>query len=143
MVSAEELSALAQEYASGQRSKVSARFLSVVREGAAAAAPAAGEPGAPQNGSDGAAPAAVASPLAALYQRLFAVAVLQSLHSCLEAPEAAAAAELAELALAPGPAGSLLEGQQLEAALPAAVEAPQIQLEHRSSQQAREGLREC
>ncbi|KAL4426358.1 hypothetical protein ABPG77_004652 [Micractinium sp. CCAP 211/92] len=140
MVSAEELSALAQEYASGARSAVSVRFLSVVREGASAAAtPAGSEPVPPQNGSDGVAHAAAASPLVALYQRLYAVAVLQSLQSCLESPEAAAAGMLADLAAEPVPSvgmhGDQQFASQLEAALSAAGEAPRIEKEHRLSQQ--------
>lgn len=146
MVSSEELSALSQEYASGARSKINARFLSVVREGAvAAAAPAVGKPGAPKSGSDGAAPAAAASPLLASYQRLYIAAVLQSLRSCLDGSEAVAAARLAELATEPGPwaapAGGLLGGQQVssqvEAALNPAVDAPRIEMEQRMSLQAR------
>lgn len=144
MVSAEELSALAQEYTSGARSNVSARFLSVVREGASAAAtPAGSEPVPPQNGSDGVAHAAAASPLVAHYQRLYAVAVLQSLQSCLELPEAAAAGVLKDLAPEPVPSVGMHEDQQvasqLEATLSAAGEAPQIEKEHRVSQQASAG----
>ncbi|KAL4430925.1 hypothetical protein ABPG75_006181 [Micractinium tetrahymenae] len=141
VVSAEELSALAQEYATGVRSEVSVRFLSVVREGAAPVAPASGEPGTANDGLDAAEPASSASALAPLFQQLYAVAVLQSLRCCLEAPEAAAAAKLSAVAPEPGPwqAGGFEDSQQavsrLEEALAAAGNTPQIELEHRLSLQ--------
>ena len=110
MVSEQELAALVQEYASGRRTALSARFLSVLQENAASAAPdnpaglAASSSSSDDDDGDGAGPshtdalpavaAASGGGLVPLYQRLYAVAVLQSLHACLAAPDAAAVAAL-------------------------------------------------
>lgn len=160
VVSEAELAALVDEFASGKRQGVTARFLAVLRENAGAAAGGSGDAGA--SGSSGPAPAAAGAGSSAasgqgssgsgqgvvpLYQHLYAVAVLQTLQCCLEAPEAAAAA--AQLAgLIPhdkSGSGSLFgaEGSSaLEAALAAAVEqqgaaGDRSELEHRLSQQVR------
>ena len=175
VVSEQELAALVQEYASGRRTALSARFLSVLQENAASAAPdnpAAGllvassssdddDGDGPRPAHAGMLPAAPASGggLVPLYQRLYAVAVLQSLHACLAAPDdAAAAAVLGDVVperVAPTGSDSWLghvegeeEGisqleqqqQQQEAAFPddgAAGAAAAAELELRLSQQVR------
>ena len=153
-MSEQELAALVDEYASGARSDISARFLAVLRENAVAAAvpggdpaPAAGSSEAGGTGSTEGEGAATLS-LVPLYQRLFAVAVLQALSRCLEAPEAAAAAQLAGL-LAPHGHGADCAAQgrsQVEEALAAAEAAGGAEagdmcaLEQRHSQQVSGGV---
>lgn len=151
VVSETELAALVDEYSSGKRRGVTARFLAVLRENAGSAAAAGGDASAGSSSeAEGVTSAAAASSggssqgLVPLYQQLYAVAVLQTLQSCLEAPEAAAA-QLSDLAPAAASGGSSFFGaegsSQLEAALAAAAAEQQgaagdrSELEHRLSQQ--------
>ncbi|PSC75105.1 hypothetical protein C2E20_1718 [Micractinium conductrix] len=145
VVSAEELTALAAEYADGKRTQVSARFLQVLREAAVAPPPGAGDAPAPSSSAapdgDAAASATANAELAPLYQRLYAAAVLGALRSCLEAPDPSAAAQLAGLApqaadLAAQGGGVLEEALEAGAAGTSGSEAaPQIERELRASRQ--------
>ncbi|PRW58348.1 hypothetical protein C2E21_2994 [Chlorella sorokiniana] len=155
VVSEAELAALVDEFASGKRRGVTARFLSVLRENAGSAAAGSGDATASSSAAPtvaGTGSATSSNPsssssssgqdLVPLYQRLYAVAVLQTLQSCLEAPEAAAAEQLAGLT-PPAATGSFFgaEGSSaLEVALAAAAEQQSepgdlSELEHRLSQQ--------
>ena len=153
VVSAEELAALAGEYASGARRQVNPRFLAVLRENAAAAAtaapagdqaPAAASSSSTQAEGAGSssADAAAASPLAPLYQQLYAAAVVGALRAALEAAEPAAAAQLAAALPPAAPTASVLSAEgasQVEEALAQAAAGPadRSELEHRHSQQVR------
>lgn len=139
VVAPEGLAALVEEYASGDRRGVSSRFLGVLRDSADSAATGSDASGPAAASMKGGGSSSAASDLVPLYQQLYAVAVVQSLCTCLEAPEAAAAAQLASL----HPGGSVLSAEgysQLEQVLAGAAEGAagsEIELEHRLSQQVR------
>lgn len=153
VMSEAELAALVDEFAGGKRCGVTTRFLAVLRESAGGSidaggsgATAADTPGSASSGPSGSSGNSSRG-LVPLYQQLYAVAVLQTLQSCLEAPEAAAAAQLAGLAPSAGGSSSFFgaEGNNaLEAALAAASEQQSAaddrnELEHRLSLHVREG----
>ena len=153
VVSEAELAALVDEFAGGKRRAVTTRFLAVLRENAGGSSNAGGSGATTADTASSAFSGPSGSSgssgrgLVPLYQQLYAVAVLQTLQSCLEAPEAAAAAQLAGLAPSAGGSSSFFgaEGNSaLEAALAAAAEqqsaeGDRSELEHRLSQHVREG----
>lgn len=152
MLGQDELAALVEEYASGKRRAISTRFLDTLRDSAGAPMPVqpactAGDAAADDAGTTQTATAAAGGDqpsvgtLVPLYQQLYAMAVVETLRSCLQAPEEAALEQLAELQQRPAEPPLVAEDSHLEQLLTAAADAneegldEQAVLQHRASQQ--------